>query len=209
MADPLSLSTYGVKREFKFGGLTLDFIDGEGNQILKSQGKIAVTQQPIQTMDGKILGTVTHKILAMTPEYQLHEGGPKDKVIGVIKIPMQLLAAFASLNKIEIKGEDGSVIATANGNFMDMQFEINDSQGTAVANVSRNLGSNAGLLGKLSAFGSNSYLMTVIDNKNVPNLVLIGFLVVLELLLSKNQGSSPGLIGGGFGAGRGGFGIKM
>jgi hypothetical protein len=89
-----------------------------------------------------------------------------------------------------------------------MQFEINDSQGNAVANVNRNLGSNAGLLSKLSAFGSNSYLMTVIDNKNVPNLILIGFLVVLELLLSKGQSSSPGLIGGGYGGGGRGL-IKL
>ncbi|MDE1866018.1 MAG: hypothetical protein KGH94_05280 [Candidatus Micrarchaeota archaeon] len=205
MADPLALTTYGVQREFKLGGLTLGFTDSEGNQVLQSKGRIAVTQQPIRTMDGRTLGTVTHKILAMTPEYDLHEGGPNDKVLSVIKVPMQLFGG-GGLRTVDIKDGDGTTIAIANGNFLDMNFDIRDSQGNAVATVSRDLGKNPGLLQKFAAFTRNSYVINIIDSKNVPTLVLLGFLVVVEILLNQSKGSSPGLIGGGIG-GVGGVGM--
>ncbi len=196
----------------KFGGLTLDFMDGDGNQVLKSEGRMAVTQQPIQSMDGAVLATITHKLLAMTPEYDIHEGGKDGKVISVLKVPMQLFSGVGVLGDVDIKDEGGNIIAKANGNFLGMEFEIRDAQGASVASVTRNLGSSPGLLSKLASFASNSYVMTVKDSKSVPTLVLLGFLVVLELLISKGQASSPGLIGGnvgGFGMGGSGFGIKL
>jgi uncharacterized protein YxjI len=212
MADPLSLSTYAIKREMKFGGLTLDFMDGEGNQVLKSEGRMAVTQQPIASMDGTILATITHKLLAMTPEYDIHEGGKDGKVLSVLKVPMQLLSSM-TLGDVDIKDEGGNLIAKANGNFLGMEFEIRDAKGTSVASVTRNLGTNPGLLSKFAAFASNSYVMNIKDDKTVSTLVLLGFLVVLELLISKGQASNPGLIGGGVGGfggmGSGGFGIKL
>ncbi len=211
MADnPLSHKTYGIARVFKFGGLTLTFTDGEGTQILSSKGRIAVTQQPITSMDGKTLATITHKILAMTPEYQIHEGGPKDKVLGVVKVPMQFIGSLGGLNKVEIKDESGALLATVSGNFLDMEFNIVDAQGNAVATVSRKMQGSAGLVGKLAAFARESYVMNITDNSKVTTLTLLGFLVVLELLLSRGQASNPGLLGGiagGLGGGGlGGFG---
>ncbi len=212
--DPLSYNTYGVARVFKaLSGLTLTFTDDEGNQVLKSQGRIAVTQQPLETMDGKRLATITHKIMAMTPEYQIHSGGPKDKVLGVVKIPMQIFGSFGGLNQVDIKDDSGVVIATVSGNFLDMEFNVSDAQGNQVATVSRSSPSNSGLMGKLMAFAKESYVMNITDNKNVPTLTLLGFLVVLEILLSSRQASNPGILGGGGfgigGFGGGGFNIRM
>src|SRR5208282_5125386 len=100
MTDPLALTTYAIQRQFKTGGLALSFMDGEGNQVLKSHGRVLVTQQPIETMDGTLLATVTHKVVAITPEYDLHEGGPDGKMMSVVKVPMQLISGMGTLGEI-------------------------------------------------------------------------------------------------------------
>ncbi len=214
MADPLSLSSYIVQRKSGFGGLKLSFADAEGNQVLKSDGKAFVTEQPLQTMDGKVLSTVTHKIIAATPEYDIHAGGPKDPVKAVVKEPMKLFSS-GGLN-IEIKDASGNLIATATGNFLDRQISINDASGNALARVSRNL-SASGVLGKLSQLALNSYRIDV-TGTTVPTQTLLEFLVVLELLLARGQGANQGIVGGpllgglgglgGFGGGGGGSSIQ-
>lgn len=206
MADPLSLSTYVVQRQFKFGGLTLQFMDSEGNQVLKSQGKMIVTQQPLQTMDGSVISTITHKIVALSPEYDIHAGDAKGEVTGIVKEPMQLMSGFGNV-KIDIKDGSGKVLATASGNFMDMEIDIVDDSGKAVAKVTRKLDAS-GILGKLSQYAKNSYMMTI-TGKSVKTQTLLEFLIVLELLLEKGRGSNPGVIRGIPGVGGGGGPIQF
>jgi uncharacterized protein YxjI len=209
VTDPLSLSTYIVQKQYKFGGLSLQFADKDGNQVLKSDGKALVTQQPLQTMDGKVISTITHKIIAATPEYDIHTGDAKGQVTGIIKEPMQLASGFGSGLKIEIKDESGKVIATASGNFMDMEIEVTDASGASVAKITRNL-SAAGILGKLSQYTKESYKMDVIGS-SVKTQTLLEFLIVLELLLARGKGSNPGIIkmGGLGGLGGSGGGIQF
>jgi uncharacterized protein YxjI len=194
MADPFSLDRYVVQRQFRLGGLRLIFTDANGNQILKSEGKALVTNQPLQTMDGKVISTITHKIIAATPEYDIHAGGAKDDVTGIVKVPLQLVGGFDTLNEVDIKDASGNVIATASGNFMHMEFDIKGNSGQVVAKVTRKLDAS-GILGKLGQLGSNAYMMQI-TGSGVPVQTLLEFLIVLELLLAKGKGTSPGLIRG-------------
>ncbi len=213
MADPLSLTTYVVQRTFKSGlnaSLTLSFTDEDGNPVLKSQGRALVTQQTLETMDGKVLATITHQNIAATPEYDIRRTGPKDAIIGVVKVPLQLVGGFATLKAIEIKDASGNIVATASGNFLDMEFDIVDSDGNPVAKVTRKMaGGSSGVLGRLAALAmgayTNPYVLQV-TGKGVDTQTLLEFLVALELLLMKGQGSSPGIMSGGFGMGNQGFG---
>lgn len=201
MADALSLETYVVQRSFRLGGLHLSFSDADGNQVLESKGRLLVTQQPLQTMDGKVVRTVTHKIIAATPEYDVHVGGPKGGISCVIKVPMQLMGTVGTLSSIEIRDGNGNVLATASGSFMNWEFDIRAPNGDAIATVTRKTDS-PGLMGKLSQMAHNQYAMSI-TGKGLPVEDLLGFLIVIELLLAGNKGSNPAL-GRGFGLPQGG-----
>ncbi len=199
MADPLSLSVYIVQRVFKSGinaSLTLSFTDENGNQVLKSAGKVLVTQQTLETMDGRLLSTITHQNIAASPEYDIHRGGPKDQIAGIVKVPIQLVSGIATLKEVDIKDANGSVIAVANGNFLNMELDIRDSNGNAVAKVTRKIETGGGIFKTISSLAlnavSNPYVLSITGN-SVPTQTLLEFLVVLELLLIKTRGSSPGL----------------
>ncbi|MDE1860481.1 MAG: hypothetical protein KGH72_02070 [Candidatus Micrarchaeota archaeon] len=194
MEDPFSLKAYVVQRKMGLG-IKLTFTGPDGQQVLKSEGSMLITSQPLQTMDGKTISTITHKIIAATPEYDIHEGGPKDEITGVVKVPYQLMTGFDTLREIDIKDASGNAIAKASGNFMHMEFDISDREGKAVAKVTRKLDA-AGFLGKLTQLETGQYLMQITGD-SVPTKTLIEFLIVLELLLAKGEGSNPGLIGGG------------
>ena len=197
MDDPLKLTAYVVQKRFKAGALTLKIMDANGNQVLKSEGRLLVTRQPLQTMDGKVISTITRKIMAMSPEYDIHAGDAKGEVTGIVKEPMQL---FSSVNlNIEIKDASGNALAAASGNFLNMEVDITDSSGNVAAKITRKLDAN-GILGKLTQLATDSYAIQIVGNSLPPQKVL-EFMITLELMLSRNQSSNPGVFTGvpGFG----------
>jgi uncharacterized protein YxjI len=210
--DPLSLNNYNVEY---VGGLTLslklNFKDDDGNIIMSSQGRTLVTDQSLQTSDGKLLGTVTHKIISMAPTYELHQGGPKDNVIGTIKIPVQFMSTPGPLREIDIIDANNAVIAKASGSFFDSAFTINDSSGRLIAKVAKsNSNKGGGILQGIANTMSRNYTLSIVEKDAIPTIVLLEFLIVVELLLRSGKGSSPGLVKGsplgGLGGGTGGFG---
>lgn len=204
--DSLALDNYSVELAGGFG-LKLNFRDDKGNIVMKSQGKVMVTDQALETVGGKLLGTITHKMVSLGPTYELHEGGAKDKIVGSIKIPVQLMSTPGTLSEIQIRDAEDKVIATANGSFMDSEFSISDSSGKLIAKVTKKpiVQVNSALLQGLANLGSRNYNLSILEQGSIATIVLLELLVVIELLLRSGKGSSPGMVRGPAGFG----GIKL
>lgn len=208
--DALSLNNYSV--EFAGGfGMKLNFRDESGNIVMRSHGKVFVSEQSLETAEGTLLGTVTHKMISFGPTYELHEGGPKDKIIGSIKIPVQLVSTPGTLTEIDIRDTEEKVIATANGSFLDSEFNVSDTTGKLIAKVTKKpmVAINSAFLQSLANLGSRNYTMSIIEPGAVSALVLMEFLIVIEMFLLSGR-SNPGMIKGGsslggLGPGVGGF----
>ena len=210
-SDPLSLSRYVIEKEKLVSlGLNLDFKDDSGNVVILTKAKVLVTRQTLETPDGKVLCTITHKTLSITPAYEVHDGDDKGKVTAVIKQTFNI-SSFVGVKNIEITDQSGQVIANAKGNFLNYEYNITSSDGTSVAEVSRNIGSG---WGSLMDAAKSRYAVNITDSKKLPTLTILAFLVVVEILAHQQSGNrggggligglAGGALGGGLGGGFGG-----
>jgi uncharacterized protein YxjI len=188
----LGLSTYIVERAFDKSmlSLALNFKDDSGKTVLLTNAKLLVTRETLETPDGRVLGTVTHKVLSLLPTYELHEGGVDGPVTGIIKQQLTL-GSLIGKSTIKILGSDGQPLATASGDIMNFNFIINHNDGTTVANVTRTFGSG-GIKDALVSAIKDQYALKILQQGKVPTLTLLEFLVVLEVMINRSRGSGGG-----------------
>lgn len=186
----LELSTYGV--ELKSQGIQLwmemNFRDDKGNIVLITKANPMVKRQTIETPDGKVLCTVSHKIISAMPTYELHDGDVNGNIIGIIKQEANLKSLLGINLSIALEDSNKNVMATAKGDFTKSEFAIINNNGDIIAKVTKNY--KGTVWDKiLSAYLTNAYVLNIIK-KEVPTITLLGFLVVLEYLIMGHV--SPG-----------------
>ncbi len=194
MDDPaLNYNLYVVQRDFgSLLSLSLDFMDKDGNKVLQTRGKVMVQRQTLETPDGKVLSTVTHKIFSMMPCYQIHEGDQNGPVMGVVQEKLTL-GSLAGVQTLNIRDESNNVIAIVKGDFMNFNFSITAPDGAQIADVTRTIGGEGkGVMQALKDVAKRKYTMQITNKGDVKTSMLLGFLMVLELLANQSKNHSSG-----------------
>ncbi len=178
----MSLDTYVVEKVLHLGFPKLSFKDANGNVLFYANGSFL--SSTLKDPQGAVLGSISQKLIALAPTYDLHEGDTKSRVIGSVK---KALFAMPTQMKIDIQDTSGNTVATANGNFLGMEFNMTDRNGATVAKVTRKL--DGGVLSKISGLVMGAYVMKIMG-KSVPTQTLVEFLVALELISASGSKSS-------------------
>ena len=194
-----SLDRYIV--ETKLFSTRLTFYDGSGNVVLR-EAKGLFSGMKIETLDGNLVYTITHKTLSMPTTYEIHQGDKKGAVLGYIRFNFNIAALLGGGKEIEILDASQSPIGKAVGDFFNYNFNILDQSGNAAASIKRS--ASGSLANKFSQAIHSTYEINI-QSRSVPTNMVLGFAVVLEEVLKSNNNRS-GFGGGGIAGAMGGFG---
>ncbi len=200
----LALKSYMVRRH-KLVELhqNLDFLDTTGKVVLLTKSKVFVDRQVVETVDGKVVCTVTHKVLSVFQVYEIHDGDKDGRVTAVIKMQPTLRGFFGG-SKLDIQDADGSVIAVANGNFYGMEYSIQTQSGDGIATVTRKY--DVMSVSDFVDTMKNAYMVNI-SGTQLPTQTILGFVIVVEILLARAQSNQGGIMGAGGGFGMPGMGM--
>jgi uncharacterized protein YxjI len=176
-------------------GLNLDFKDQSGNLVMLTKAKVLVQRQTLETPDGHVVATVTHKPLSMMPTYEIHEGDEKGPITAIIKQKFDL-SSIMGAKQIEIEDPNGQVIANASGNIFNFEFNITTPQGADVAVVTKQLGPGAEIFADVA---KSRYAVNVLSKDAIPTNTLLAFLIVVEMIAAHARHTSGIVLGGGIG----------
>lgn len=224
MADPLSLDTYVIARPPGFAlNVPYDVYDSNGTKLLDVKRAMIGEVYTLADTSGKIVGTITRKMMALSPSYELRDANKA--VIGKVVEPINLAGSImGGGKKFVLQDASGKEIASVQlmqslavmfdalqgGNAPGLSNEITSPDGSrslGKLGASRNV-NYQGLASLLSRY--SSFVLQITD-KSVPRLALLEFAIAVDHLYSSS-GRSGGISFGpaGFGGGTlGGMNIKL
>ena len=225
MADLLSLDTYVIARPPGFSlNVPYYVYDDKGTKLVQVKRALIGEVYTLTDTSGKALGTITRKMIAISPSYELRDANKA--VIGKVVEPVNLAGSImGGAKKFVLQDASGNEIAsvqltqslammfeTISGNAPNMSSEITSADGSKSIGrlgVSRSVNYSA-LASLLSRFSSFTLQIT---DKSISKLALIEFAIAVDHLYSSTGSRGMGMPGGmSFGApgfGGGGMNIKL
>ena len=137
-----------------------DIYDEHGETVFTVEGKLSWGHRlHILDRNSRHIGTVQQKVFTLTPKFELYEG---EECLGALE--KEFFTFFRPKYYIDFNGWQ------IEGNFMEWDYAINDSNGIPVATVSKELFN-----------WTDTYMIDVID----PNDALRALMVVLAIDAEK------------------------
>ncbi len=206
MAASFDLDFFLVERHWGIGGLALDFKDKTGTVVANAKGAIIKSRYELKDAAGNHIGEVKHGGL-LSPVYNIMDAS--NSIVGAVNLGTGWTSLLSGIRAITVASSDGTVLGNAQGDFMNYEYTIMSPDNSKVlARISRTM--PQGIKGFLLSGIKMQYGMQVFD-KQIPTIVLMGFAVLVEHLAQQAQanrnrmGTSGGMMGPGFGFGRGGI----
>lgn len=189
--DPFSLDSYVIKRpkEFSFS-MNYDCLDTDGNKVLEVRRNTLGTQYNLFDTEGRHLGSVHHKILALQLTFELLDD--EKRLIGRVIKKVQTINNFE--HHFELSDEKGTLLALAGGDYLKFNYIISNADGTrTIANVTEDLSGekiNRSIFSKLLTASVNAFMIRLQD-KDFSRRLLLEFTLAIDMLANMPQSRAP------------------
>ena len=191
--------------------LTLSDRAGKPLFVCKKKSLLSTNTQIIAADDLQtVVGSVSHKVAALTYTFVLFDGADESKPIGSVKLNYNVSLFNVNLTeKLTIEDAVGNLLATAEGNVITKEFIIKDSAEGLVAKISKSYAQAEGnaLMNFLSQF-MKPYSLQILTQGQISTLLLLEFVVALENIPQQPSRPAGGVPFGGP-MGGGGLDIKL
>ncbi len=228
MADPLSLDTYVIGRPDKFS-LTISYgcYDKDGTKLFDVKHKLLSGNYELLDSANKVAGVMKRKVMAITPVYELYDGG--NQLIGKVVQEMNIAGSLTGAEKVfSLQDAKGNKVATlkissplamltavlqSHSTAPLMAYDVMSTDGSAtIAKISRQIPQ------AMVQNGQANFVLQIIAAGSIPALALVEFTIAVDHLYGSSNSQMGGMNigqgvgfggGGGTGFGGSGFGIKL
>ncbi|WP_033337894.1 LURP-one-related/scramblase family protein [Catenuloplanes japonicus] len=158
---------YVIREKFFSIGDDFDVLDGEGNKVLRVDGKVLSLRDKvvIEDLSGEEVASVHRHLVALRPTYEIRIGGEK-----AAEVKKKLFTPFRDKFTIDVPGPDDLEMK---GNLLDHEYVI-ERGGSRVAEVS-----------KRWLTIRDTYAVEIVAGEEP--LLVIGAVLALDLALEREE----------------------